>query len=114
MTARTRTAEETAQAFARQEALLLAEVAELNEVLGLTDADHSHKVTHGYIGNAKMGRDGWDMSDVLWSVYLPHPGRVGKDSDRVGAYRTGSLDGIVAARRELLAVIKGARLARSI
>lgn len=108
----TLTPAQVAERFARQEELLKAEIAELNALLGLTDADHSHQVTYGYIGNAKMGRDGWDMSDCLWSVFLPHPGRVGTDADRVGSFPTGSLEGVVAARRELRAVAKGVRLAR--
>lgn len=104
------TATTDADRFARQEELLKAEVAELNALLGLTDAEH--KVTYGYIGNGKLTANGWDLSDCLWSVFLPHPGRVGTDADRVGAFPTGSLEGVVAARRELRAVAKGVRLAR--
>ena len=114
MTTRTRTAEDTAAAYSRQEALLRDEIAALNALLGLTDADHSHQVTFGYIGNGRMTSTGWDLSDCRWSVYLPHPGRVGTSADCVGYFQGGSLDGIVAARRELQAVVKGVRLARGI
>lgn len=100
--------------YDRQQALLEREVQKLNALLGLTDADHSHKVTVGYIGNGQMTPNGWDLSNVRWSVFLPHPGRVGTHKDRVGSWSTGDLEGIVAARRELAALAKGVRLARSI
>lgn len=103
---------DTVTQFDRQEALLHDEVAELNALLGLTDAEH--KVTFGYIGNGKLSANGWDLSDCRWSVYLPHPGRIGTDHDRVGFFATGSLEGIVATRRALRSVVQGARLARSI
>lgn len=99
--------EAPATPFERQEALLRDEVAALNALLGLTDA--KHKVTFGYIGNCDARRD-----DRLWCVFLPHPGRVGTHEDRVGEWRTGSLEGIVAARRELKAVVKGVKLARGL
>ncbi|AXN53292.1 hypothetical protein PBI_THONKO_20 [Mycobacterium phage Thonko] len=113
-TTRTRTDADIAAAFARQEELLKAEVAELNALLGLTDADHSRKVTVGYIGNGKLGANGWDLSDCRWSVYLPHPGRVGTSDDCIGYWATGSLEGVVAARRELMAFVKGVKFARSV
>jgi len=103
--ARTLTTEEIAVRYDRQEALLREEIAALNALLGLTDA--RHKVTFGYIGNLGNGYD-----DRTWMVFLPHPGRVGTDEDRIGWFSTGSLDGIVAARRDLAALTKGARLGR--
>jgi hypothetical protein len=105
----TRTPQELAEAFARQEAILRSEIADLNAILGLTDADH--KVTYGYIGNcdANGARD-----HRSWMVFLPHPGRVGTSADQIGNFATGSLDGVLLARRELKAVAKGVALARSI
>lgn len=100
-------AEELVARFDRQKEFLLAEIAELNALLGLTDA--KHKVTFGYIGNLSNSRD-----DRTWMVFLPHPGRVGTSDDQVGYFSTGNLEGIVAARRALKAVTQGARLARSI
>jgi hypothetical protein len=93
--------------FDRQKALLLDEIAELNRVLGLT-ADSDHKVTFGYIGNcdANGARD-----HRAWTVFLPHPGRVGTSDDSVGSFPTGSLEGIVATRRALKSVTQGVRLA---
>lgn len=102
-------ARKAAESYARQEAILRDEIAELNRILGLADADHSHKVTFGYIGNLSGSRD-----DRRWMIFLPHPGRVGTYDDQVGGFETGSLEGIVAARRALKAVTQGARLARSI
>lgn len=47
-------------------------------------------------------------------VFLPHPGRVGTSDDSVGGFETGSLAGVVEARRALKAVAQGVRLARSL
>jgi hypothetical protein len=102
-----------AEEFSRQEARLNTDVEELNTLLGLA-ADAPHRVTIGYIGNGRLTSTGWDLSDVRWSVYLPHPGRVGTDADCVASWSTGSLEGVVAARRALAAVVQGVRLARSI
>lgn len=41
-------------------------------------------VTMGYIGN--IYADGTD--DRAWSIFLPHPGRVGTEADRLGRYST--------------------------
>lgn len=50
--------------------------------------------TFGYIGNldARFG------DDRCWYVFLPHPGRVGTEDDRLGGFSTGDIDG---ARRTL-------------
>ena len=107
------TAAEIADRYARQEAILRDEAEELNAALGLA-ADAPHRVTVGYIGNGRLTSTGWDLSDVRWYVFLPHPGRVGTDADSVGGWSTGSLEGIVATRRALRSVIQGVKLARSI
>jgi len=101
--------EAPATPYERQEVLLRDEIAELNALLGLTDADHSHKVTFGYIGNLSNTRD-----DRWWMVFLPHPGRVGTRDDQVGGFPTGSLEGIVETRRALKAVAQGVRLVKGI
>jgi hypothetical protein len=44
-------------------------------------------VTFGYIGNVEGN---WD--DRCWMVFLPHPGRVGKDGDAVRLGATKDLD----------------------
>ncbi len=103
-----------ATAYDRQKAILDRQVDELNALLGLADADHSHKVTVGYIGNGKLTSNGWDLSDVRWFVFLPHPGRIGTEDDRVGGFDTDDLNGVVATRRALSALTQGVRLARSI
>lgn len=105
MTTTTLTADQLAARYARQEAILRDEIAELNTLLGATE----HKVTFGYVGNLGNGRD-----DRTWMVFLPHPGRVGTWEDQVGGFPTGSLEGIIETRRALKAVAKGVRLARSI
>lgn len=107
-------AEKIAANYARQEAILRDEIAELNALLGLADADALDRrlVTFGYIGNGKLTSNGWDLSDCLWFVFLPHPGRVGTSDDRVGGFATGDLAGIVATRRALASVAQGVRLAR--
>ncbi|AOQ28207.1 hypothetical protein SEA_DUDELITTLE_89 [Mycobacterium phage DudeLittle] len=96
--------------YERQEQILRDEIEELNRELGLTE----HKITFGYIGNGKLTSNGWDLSDCLWMVFLPHPGRVGKEDDRLGGFKTGSLEGIVEARRALKAFGKGARFAKGL
>lgn len=96
--------------YERQQEILEREIDELNRDLGLTE----HKITFGYIGNGRRGRDGWDLSDVLWFVFLPHPGRYGKADDRLGGFNTGSLEGIVAARRALKAFGQGARFVKGL
>ncbi|AEJ91896.1 hypothetical protein THORA_27 [Mycobacterium phage Thora] len=112
MTTITRTPEEIARNYEMHMGFLKDRVEELNELLGLTDA--THKATVGYIGNARMGRDGWDYSDCRWYVFLPHPGRVGTDDDVIGGWRKGSLEGVMSARRDLKTLITGVKLAKQI
>lgn len=106
---RTRTATEIAELYARHEAGLRKQVDELNELLGLADADH--RATFGYIGNCSPngGND-----DRAWYVFLPHPGRVGTADDRLGGFSTGSAEGVWATRKAVSALIQGVRLARSL
>jgi hypothetical protein len=97
------------RAIARIEAL----VAGLNTLLGYStelDADARRTcVTFGYIGNVDVNGANDNRS---WSVFLPHPGRVGTDDDRIGSFRTDDDAGAWAAVRELAAFSKGARFAR--
>jgi hypothetical protein len=108
-TATTRTPEQIAESYARQEALLRTEIAECNAALGLTDA--KHKVTFGYLGNVAPNGSNDQRS---WMVFLPHPGRVGRYEDHLGGFPTGSLEGIVAARRSLRALARGVALAKQV
>jgi hypothetical protein len=39
--------------------------------------------TYGYIGNCGQGYD-----DRSWSIFVPHPGRVGQPEDRIGDLST--------------------------
>lgn len=103
----TLTADETAARYARQEAILRDEIAELNTLLGVTE----HKVTFGYVGNVNANGTN---DQRAWMVFFPHPGRVGTAADRVGSFPTGSLEGILATRRALRSVVQGVRLARSV
>jgi hypothetical protein len=47
--------------------------------------------TFGYIGN--LDHRGGDSR--LWYAFAPHPGRVGKESDSIGGYRTAEIDRLV-------------------
>lgn len=65
-------------------------------------------VTFGYIGNCGSDRSG-RFDDRSWYIFLPHPGRVGDYSDRLGGYRTQDLgrmleawDRLAAAAREAM------------
>lgn len=85
-------------------------VETLNKTLGFdTGWENRVKVTFGYIGNLTPRHD-----DRLWSVFLPHPGRVGTENDRVGSVRTGDVDGLRELMRQLIAMNKTARMARNL
>lgn len=78
-------------------------VGELNEALGL---EYPYKAALGYIGNVNGFRPGTPAyrDDRLWSVFLPHPNRVGTARDRLGEVRTDDLDGW----RRMLTLVHGA------
>jgi hypothetical protein len=88
-------------------------VAALNADLGLsTEFDEHFRrtcVAFGYIGNCGPRRpDGtYANDDRIWSVYLPHPGRVGTADDSIGYFRTGDLDGAKATLVALAAFRRG-------
>lgn len=103
------TAEDMAR-YEAQVAILKDEIDALNAELGLD----AHKITFGYIGNARHSSNGWDMSTVSWMVFLPHPGRVGTSGDSFGGFRQGDIKGIVAARMALKAFGQGARFAKGL
>lgn len=97
--------------YESQERLLRGQIDRLNAELGLVD----HPITFGYIGNFPIGATaGGPNDDRLWMVFLPHPGRVGKTEDRIGGWKTGSLDGIRTARCAVNAFAQGARFARNL
>jgi hypothetical protein len=52
-------------------------------------------VSFGYIGNCGVDRSG-PFDDRSWYVFLPHPGRVGGITDRVGGFRTADLPKMLA------------------
>jgi hypothetical protein len=95
----------------RIESLVLA----LNGELGYdaTDLD-GPRVTFGYIGNCGSRRpDGtYANDDRLWSVFLPHPGRVGTDEDRIGSFRTGDASAAQATFIALHYFLEGIRWSR--
>lgn len=103
--------------YERHETWLKKEIDQLNAELGLPlmndlSDDRGRGITFGYIGNGTLTSKGWDLSNVLWMVFLPHPGRVGTSDDQVAQWRTGSVEGIAGARRALHSFAKGAKFAR--
>lgn len=105
--------------YQRQEEILKEEIDALNKELGLPlmndlSDPRGRGITFGYIGNGTLTSKGWDLSNVLWMVFLPHPGRVGTSEDQVAQWRTDSLEGITAARRALHSFAKGARFSRGL
>lgn len=95
----------------RIESLVLA----LNGELGYdaTDLD-GPRVTFGYIGNCGSRRaDGtYANDDRMWSVFLPHPGRIGTDEDRIGSFRTGDASAAQATFIALHYFLEGIRWSR--
>lgn len=92
----------------RVRAFVARQVALLNATLGLADAEHSRKVTFGYIGNLGHGRD-----DRLWYVFLPHPGRVGTPADTLGGFSTGGVASLGALAGQVAAFRRGVEFASS-
>lgn len=91
----------------RGETLVRNAVELLNKALGLTDAQH--KVTFGYIGNCEpfwcaLGSKG---DGRYWSVYLPHPGRIGTSDDRLGFVKSGDVEGLFALAGQVLSFRRG-------
>lgn len=66
--------------------------ARLDKVAGLLSEALGADVRCGYIGNCSGIPDtpAW-RDDRSWSIFLPHPGRVGTDADRIGCVRTEDL-----------------------
>jgi hypothetical protein len=93
-----------------QREILREEIDAINARFDLPDRG----LTFGYIGNAKLGPKGWDTTDCLWFVFLPHPGRVGKADDRLGGFTEGDTRGIVECRKALKALARGMELAKGI
>jgi len=58
--------------------------------------------TFGYIVTLERSGD-----FRVWSVFLPHPGRVGTREDRIGSFATGDAAGARAALLELAAFVRG-------
>jgi len=82
-------------------------VRQLNETLGFAE-DDKHRVTFGYIGNGRFSDDkGWNLDGCYWSVYLPHPHRVGTADDRLGWVANGDAASLGALAGPVLAFRKG-------
>jgi hypothetical protein len=82
-------------------------VAELNELLGYpaqSFTPRTHCVTFGYIGNIEFGKH-----FELYSVYLPHPNRVGTYGDRIGSVPFGDWRGMRGIAGQLHAFTNGVR-----
>src|SRR6187549_255381 len=69
-------------------------------------------VTFGYIGNCGVYRSG-PYDDRRWYIFLPHHGRVGGYSDRVGGYSTESLGNMLADWDRLVGRVRLAMAGRS-
>ena len=95
--------------YDRAIALIRSTIDDLNTDLGLTD---ERRVTFGYIGNLR-GEPGGPNDDRLWSIFLPHPGRLGRPDDAIGGFRTGDTGGAVAALAWVCAFRQGIRWAAS-
>lgn len=63
---------------------------------GVTPDISAPKVSFGYLGNTYgIPNTPAFKDDRLWMVFLPHPGRVGNDKDRIGfGVRTNDADGL--------------------
>lgn len=101
----------------RFEIILRDRVAALNEALGYSDtAWDAIRVTVGYVGNCAMTQDADGFpayDDRRWYVFLPHPGRVGTDEDRLTwGWATRDADGWQRAIDTATAATRVARLAR--
>jgi len=102
--------------FTQTTELITQRVAVLNGLLGFGTAGDAPKVTFGYIGNCdRLQADGtWGYDDRSWSVFLPHPGRVGTSEDRIGSFPTGDVKGALACYRQLNTAVQIARIAKTV
>ena len=89
--------------YANLDARIRALVGLLNDALGLSGAPHNERVTYGYVGNDR---------DIVWSVYLPHPGRVGTYADQIGAHATNDIEGATSTLAQLAGALKLAEWAK--
>lgn len=83
------------------------QVDQLNAALHYSTGMDDPHVTVGYIGNGRMSASGWDLRGVRWYVFLPHPGRVGKDDDSLGGVAHGDADGMFALAGQVATFRKG-------
>jgi hypothetical protein len=88
------------------------QVTALNEALGFAD-DDKYRVTFGYIGNGRLGSNGWDLTGVRWSVYLPHPDRVGTSDDSLGSVAHGDAEALAELARQVRTFRLGVQWATS-
>lgn len=112
--AATRAAEQAASRYASLVERIRATIDRLNrELLCVETDDHdTPKITFGYIGNIATGAQlGSKGDDTMWSVYLPHPGRVGTDKDRIGFFRHGDEAAAAAVLNALAGFERGVRFA---
>ena len=91
-------------------------VRELNDLCGFDpkyriDQPNAPRITFGYIGNVDAnGRNDFRV----WSVFLPHPHRVGREEDRIGAFATYDTKGAGECIRSLRAVVRTLRMMREV
>jgi len=90
-------------------------VLALNGELGYdaTDLD-GPRVTFGYIGNwgARLADGTYANDDRLRCVFLPHPGRIGTEKDRIEGFRTGDASAAQTTFTALHYFLEGIRWSR--
>lgn len=98
---------EVASPWDRAKVQVQRQVDQLNVALHYSTGVEDPHVTVSYIGNGRMSASGWDLRGVRWYVFLPHPGRVGKDDDRLGGVAHGDADGMFALASQVVAFRRG-------
>ena len=83
-------------------------VGRMNELLGYDASDYRNpQVTFGYIGDVSGSAGTPAFRDTrAWSVFLPHPGRVGTDADCIGHVATDDVEGWLDLNRQVAAIVK--------
>jgi hypothetical protein len=67
-------------------------------------------VTFGYLGNCGSDCRG-QFDERTWTIFLPHPGRIGTYEDRVGSYSTEQLPEMLTDWPRLRAAVQKKMLA---
>lgn len=116
----TRTEEEiAAEQYDRAITQIKRLVDDMNKELGYNVSETSSGystdgLTFGYIGNIAFGApNGHKSDDRSFSVFLPHPGRVGRYEDRFGGFSYGDLAGARGCLSQLAGALQFARWQKS-